>query len=110
MTFPADEGLPIPTVTVDAPIQIFDDDVDEAERQVFIAYLELVSAVKEETVQLNTIVSACAIVDNDREEIIALRSIVTGLIFCCWPCFPHSRGGVTTRVQYTWTPETVIFQ
>ena len=68
ITFPADEGLPIPTVTVDAPIQIFDDDVDEAESQFFIVYLEVFSAVKEEIVELATILSSCRIVDNDGEK------------------------------------------
>ena len=99
MTFPADESQPTPTLTVDAPIQIFDDDVDEAEFQVFIAYLELVSAMKEETVQLITIMSSCRIVDNDREIITMLQDIKFLLALLLQPLV----WGWEKELKYTWT-------
>ena len=47
------------------PIPIFDDDVDEAESQTFIAHLVLVDAVDGDLINFGFTVSNCIIIDNE---------------------------------------------
>ena len=65
-TFQADEGGNAIT-DLPVPIPIFDDDIDEASDQFFIASFEVVSAVNPAQITLEQIASRCRIVDNDRE-------------------------------------------
>lgn len=46
-------------------IPIFDDDVNEAEEQIFVIQLQLVSAVNKERITFTRQASLCRIVDND---------------------------------------------
>ena len=64
--FQADEGGN-PIIDLPVPIPVFDDDVDEAKVQFFIAYFEVVSAVNPARIILNQRASRCRIIDNDRE-------------------------------------------
>ena len=65
-TFLADEGGNVIT-DLDVPIPIFDDDIDEANDQFFIAHLVVVSAVNPALITLDQMASRCRIIDNDRE-------------------------------------------
>ena len=67
MVFPADEDMPLSIADVDAFISIVDDDIDEADDQFFMAYLERVNATNPELAILERVVSTCIIVDNDRK-------------------------------------------
>ena len=51
---------------IDTPIQITDDDKDEA-IQVFIAFLEVIDAVNFDLLTVTRAVSICRIVDDDRK-------------------------------------------
>ena len=51
---------------VDAFISINDDEIDEADDQFFVVYLEIVNATNR-LAQLERVISICNIVDNDRE-------------------------------------------
>ena len=64
--FPADEGGTALT-DLDVPIPVFDDLVDEANDQFFIAEFRLVEAVNPSLITLPQRASKCRIVDNDRE-------------------------------------------
>ena len=66
VTFPADEGR-APATDIDAFIPIVDDEVDEAQIQFFIAYLEVQNYANFDLIVLPRVVSRCIIVDNDRE-------------------------------------------
>lgn len=68
VTFPADEGLPSPKQTVPAPIPVFDDEIDEAVHQSFIAYLEILDAVNSDLITIRRDVGICNILDNDGER------------------------------------------
>ena len=50
---------------LNVPIPIFDDDVDEAHRQFFIAHLVLTNAMDKDLIKLGRTVSTCTIIDND---------------------------------------------
>ena len=63
VTFPADEGEPLNVF--DAFINIFDDEVDEAEQQCFITYLELLDAVDFSLITITLDTALCIIEDND---------------------------------------------
>ena len=64
--FPADdEANPQPNLRVSIPV--FDDDIDEARDQIFIAYLVLVDAVNIDQITIERAASECVIVDNDRK-------------------------------------------
>ena len=65
-TFQADEGGNAIT-DLPVPIPIFDDDIDEAIDQFFIAHLVVVSAVNPALITLDRIASRCRIIDNDSE-------------------------------------------
>ncbi len=54
----SDEGVPIPITT---------DGIDEAERQFFIAHLQLVNATSPGMIDLERVVTDCIIVDIDSE-------------------------------------------
>lgn len=60
--FPAD-GV----TNVLAPIPIIDDEVNEANRQYFIAHLEILEAINRDLITLTRDVSTCIIHDNDGE-------------------------------------------
>ena len=64
VTFPADESTPFDNV-IDVFINIFDDEVDEAEEQCFITYLELLDAVDLNLIEITLDTALCIIVDND---------------------------------------------
>ena len=65
-TFLADEGgNPMTDLFVHIPV--FDDDIDEAIEQYFIANFMVVSAVNPALITLERIASRCGITDNDRE-------------------------------------------
>ena len=65
-TFQADEGGNART-DLPVPIPIFDDDIDEANDQFFIAHLVVVRAVNPALITLEQTASRCRIIDNDRE-------------------------------------------
>ena len=65
-TFPADEGQVLQT-SVPTSIPIFDDDVNEAADQFFIAHLVVGTEVNSDQVKIERSTSICKIVDNDRE-------------------------------------------
>ena len=65
-TFAADAGGN-PTTDLNVPIPVFDDDIDEADDQIFIAQLVVVSAVNRGLITIERDASNCIIVDNDRE-------------------------------------------
>ena len=65
-TFVADAGMN-PQTDLNVPIPIFDDDIDEADVQSFIAQLVLVSAVNGDLITIERAVANCIIIDNDRE-------------------------------------------
>ena len=50
---------------LEVPIPIFDDDVDEADEQIFVVELRLVSAVNADAISISRETSLCRIVDND---------------------------------------------
>ena len=64
--FPADEGLD-PITDLNVPIPVFNDNVDEADDQFFIAHLVLVNATNRNLINITRAASSCIIVDNDRE-------------------------------------------
>lgn len=61
--FPADEDKPL--VSMEVPIHINDDEIDEAEEQVFFVALEMANATNPGSVLLKRNLSRCVIVDND---------------------------------------------
>ena len=63
VTFPADEGLRL--YDVHAPIPIFDDEIDEAVTQLFVARLEVLDAVNFDLITTSRTVSMCRIIDDD---------------------------------------------
>lgn len=68
VTFPADEFSPLTSVS--ATIGVTDDDINEADEQLLVAYLEAVQAVDMsmlDNTEHNT--SLCRIVDNDRKYV-----------------------------------------
>lgn len=68
--FPADENMSTPISEVLAPISVVDDDIDEAEEQVFIAFLEVVDAVTLGSLSTGPRnVAECIIVDNDSKYV-----------------------------------------
>ena len=77
MIFPADEGMAF-IIDVDAFIPIFDDEVDEAEKQFFIAYLELVDSINPDLIMLPRVICRCIILDNDRELVLILSWVGGG--------------------------------
>lgn len=66
VTFPVDEGSSF-IVDIPADISIADDEVDEAEMQYFIAYLEILDAVNFDLINIAREVTYCSIIDNDGE-------------------------------------------
>ena len=70
VVFPADENQ-VALTDIDAFIPIVDDLIDEDYEQLFVVYIEVVSAVdlaKVENTERN--ISTCRIIDNDRKYII----------------------------------------
>ena len=65
-TFEADAGGN-PQTDLNVPIPVFDDDIDEAIDQIFIAQLVVVTAVNRGLIIIVRPISNCIIVDNDRE-------------------------------------------
>ena len=64
VTFPPDESMG--AKKLNAPIPIFDDDVNEAREQIFLALLEVESAVNLELVRNDVLnITTCIIIDND---------------------------------------------
>ena len=67
VVFPADEGLNT-VADVDAFISIVDDEINEHMEQVFVALLEVVSAINIELLNLTERnLAVCRIIDNDRK-------------------------------------------
>ncbi len=58
--------FPSGQVNIDTPIQITDDEKDEA-TQVFIAFLEVIDAVNFDLITVTRAVSICRINDDDRK-------------------------------------------
>jgi len=65
VTFPSDERRASPIADVPSPIMIVDDEIDEAEEQFFIVYLEIIEAVEPNLITITRANSTCIIVDND---------------------------------------------
>ena len=65
MSFPADEGQDERRPVVTVPIDIVDDQVNEAERQYFVVHLEVISAVSVDLITIGEDRSICSIEDND---------------------------------------------
>ena len=65
-TFAADAGGN-PTTDLNVPIPVLDDDIDEADNQIFIAQLIVISAVNINLITIERDASNCIIIDNDRE-------------------------------------------
>ena len=64
MTFSADEGGQFhPSLLTHIPV--FDDDIDEADKQFFIVQLILTDAIDRTLIQLTRSFSRCVIIDND---------------------------------------------
>ena len=74
MTFPADEFLNI--ADVDESIPIVDDDIDEAQEQVFIILLEVLEAVNFDLITITRNTSFGRIIDNDGEPLSTLSFCV----------------------------------
>ena len=67
VVFPADEGLNT-VADVDAFISIVDDEINEHMEQVFVALLEVFSAVNIESLNMTERnLAVCRIMDNDRK-------------------------------------------
>ena len=68
ITFPADEGAPL-VLQLDADVPIFDDQVDEADREYFILHLSLIDGTSSSSsVTLDDSVSVGIIFDNESES------------------------------------------
>ena len=82
--FPADENQ-VALTDIDAFIPIVDDLIDEDDEQLFVVYIQVVSAVDLAQVQ-NTErnISTCRIIDNDRKYIIYTMYMY---IYICNPDF-----------------------
>ena len=74
MTFPADEIMNI--ADVDESIPIVDDDIDEAQEQVFIILLEVLEAVNFDLITITRSTSFGRIIDNDGEPLSTLSNCV----------------------------------
>ena len=66
MVFPADERDPLPTLIMRADIPIVNDDIDEADEQQFIVFLEIINATDLSRVD-NSLrnITICKIIDDD---------------------------------------------
>jgi hypothetical protein len=64
--YPVDEGVMVIT-RIQAFIPITDDEVNEAERQTFVVFMEIVETVNPRLVTITRTNSLCIIVDNDGE-------------------------------------------
>ena len=78
MTFPADEFLNI--ADVDEVIPIVDDEIDEAQEQVFIILLEVLEAVNFDLITITRSTSFGRIIDNDGEPLSTLSYCVNKLM------------------------------
>ena len=74
MTFPADEIMNIADVEVFIPIE--DDEIDEAQEQVFIILLEVLEAVNFDLIRITRNTSFGRILDNDGEPLSTLSYYV----------------------------------
>ena len=63
VTFPADEGMD-PMTDLSVPIHIVDDEINEADGQLFDAHLEVVNTIIIPTIKPSAL---CVLLDNDRE-------------------------------------------
>lgn len=63
--FPADENETEAIIKMNASITIFDDDINEAEEQIFIILLEVVDLVNPDAINIQLTVASCHIIDND---------------------------------------------
>ena len=68
--FPADEDQPL--ISVEVPVRINDDTMDEAEEQTLFVVLEMTNATKPQSVLIKRNLSRCTIVDNDGKCSISL--------------------------------------
>ena len=68
-----------PITDLDVPITIFDDEIDEADEQFFIAQLVVFSAVNRGLITIERAASNCVIVDNDREYDYCRKLTITPL-------------------------------
>lgn len=67
VTWPSDEGLPSGLTDETVFIPITDDEIDEAEVQFFIVFLEILEAVNFDLITVSRANATCVIVDNDGE-------------------------------------------
>ena len=78
MTFPADEAMNIADVL--ATIPIVDDEINEAQEQVFIILLEVLEAVYLDLITITRITSFGRIIDNDGEVLHNIIEIIYKII------------------------------
>ena len=74
MTFPADEIVNI--AGVEEFIRIEDDEIDEAQEQVFVIFLEVLEAVNFDLITITGSTSFGRIIDNDGEPLSTLSYCV----------------------------------
>ena len=74
-TFPADEFGP-QINDLDAPIVIFDDEINEALEEVFIVVLTLQSSTDPGSVIITRVSSLCRIIDNDGLFVLPLYNLL----------------------------------
>ena len=83
MIFPADENLIMNIADVEEFIPIVDDEIDEAQEQVFIILLEVLDAVNFDLITITRSTSLGRIVDNDREQLSTLYNYVKWCFCFC---------------------------
>ena len=67
--FPADENLSEPIIELPANIPIINDEIDEANVQQFVVFLQAFSALAPSRVKIDQNTSICNIIDDDCESI-----------------------------------------
>ena len=67
VTFSPNEGETTPIAEIPAFISIVDDEINEADHQYFIVFLEIIGAVNFDLIEIGRNVSTCIIIDNDGE-------------------------------------------
>ena len=69
ITFPANENMLRPITEVQADVTIVDDEINEADEQQFIVFLEVVSGIDTSHIRIVQNMSICHIIDDDRKLI-----------------------------------------
>ena len=63
--FPSDEGVPGPSNTLNVPVPVVDDELNEREEQYFITRFEVVDAINPDGLDITRDVATVVIGDND---------------------------------------------